>query len=73
MVSNGCSNVVYPKQLDFFSICINEYDGAQWGNDLLNKPSFIICNAVPAMGVLCSLTVKRDKIDQSRLKRIVSY
>jgi len=30
----------------------------------LNEPSLIICNAIPTMGVLCSLTVGRDKIDQ---------
>ena len=41
------------------------------GNDLLNEPSLIICYAIPTMGVLCSLTVGCDKIDQSRLKRIV--
>jgi len=32
----------------------------------LNEPTLIICNAIPTMGVLCGLTVGRDKIDQSR-------
>jgi hypothetical protein len=42
------------------------------GNDLLYKPAFIICNAKPTMGVLLSLTMGRNKIDQTRLKRIDS-
>ena len=49
---------------------IERYDR---GNDLLNEPGLIICNAEPTMGVLFSLAIGRDKIDQTRLKRIVSY
>ena len=41
-----------------FSIC-NKYRG----NDLLNEPTLVICNTIPTMGVLRSLTVERDKID----------
>jgi len=33
---------------------------------LLNEPILIVCNAKPTMGVLCSLTVGRDKINQRR-------
>ena len=36
--------------------------------NLLNKPTLIICYADPTMGVLCSLTIGGDKIDQSRLE-----
>jgi hypothetical protein len=44
------------------------------GNDLLNEPTLIIRNAIATMGVVrSSLTEKRDKIDQSRLKCIVGY
>jgi hypothetical protein len=50
-------------------ISIYRYDYR--GDNLLNEPSLIVCNAIPTMGVLCRLTVGRDKIDQSRLKRII--
>ena len=71
-MSNNLSNMVHPNSdwIVLASVTMTERNQV---NDLLYKPSLIICNANPTMGVLCSLTVGRDKIDQSRLKRIVGY
>ena len=67
------SNVVYPKKSFFLASVTNMIERYRRKNDLLNEPTFIICNAKSTMGVLCSLTVERDKVDQRSLKRIVSY